>query len=368
MKKKSGREKLNQRALTYTVCGGVFLISVFALLVRPGLHETAASYQASPSPLPVLDASPAATPTAEPTAAPHPVTAVDVYADGTLLFTLESRTAATALFSSYLDSCVPLSLEDGESLVSASFAREITTRTASGDGEYISAEEAMERLKNDPALAPVRLITVKNAFTETLPAPVETDSPALPAGTRLVRSAGKREFTWTRTETTLENGTVTDSASNSFKVGAAASGAVIENGTGEALLPGDEETAPRLHAPVKGTLSSAFGTDENGVFRYGIDYLSETGYAVYAPGDGTVIYCAERGALGTVIEIEHGDSGFVSRLSGLAENTVVSLGDTVSKGQSLGSMPSLEQKKKPVLRYELLYDGIPVDPVPYLKP
>ena len=86
---------------------------------------------------------------------------------------------------------------------------------------------------------------------------------------------------------------------------------------------------------------------------------------VYAPEDGTVIFCGERPGYGTVVEIKH-ENGFVSRLSSCA-NVAVELEQHVKRGAVIGYMPAIEGRGAPILHYELLIDGIPYNPLYYLS-
>ena len=72
----------------------------------------------------------------------------------------------------------------------------------------------------------------------------------------------------------------------------------------------------------------------NGKMNYGLEISNSAGTNIVAPGEGVVVYCAERGAYGFVVDIDHGN-GFVSRLTHLADvqvelNQRVFIGDTVT--------------------------------------
>lgn len=100
-------------------------------------------------------------------------------------------------------------------------------------------------------------------------------------------------------------------------------------------------------------------------FHAGIDIAGRTGDPIYAAGAGKVITTAKDGSHGKYIVVEHpgGLQTWYLHLSRIG----VSAGDSVKKGQEIGSLGSTGRSTGPHLHFEIVKQGEPVDPLPYLK-
>lgn len=100
-------------------------------------------------------------------------------------------------------------------------------------------------------------------------------------------------------------------------------------------------------------------------FHAGIDIAGRTGDPIYAAGAGKVITTAKDGSHGKYIVVEHpgGLQTWYLHLSQIG----VSTGDSVKKGQEIGSLGSTGRSTGPHLHFEIVKQGEPVDPMPYLK-
>ncbi|WP_334073620.1 MULTISPECIES: M23 family metallopeptidase [Paenibacillus] len=100
-------------------------------------------------------------------------------------------------------------------------------------------------------------------------------------------------------------------------------------------------------------------------FHAGIDIAGKTGDPVYAAGAGKVITTARDGSHGNYIVVEHpgGLQTWYLHLSQIG----VSEGDSVKKGQEIGGLGSTGRSTGPHLHFEIVKQGEPVDPLPYLK-
>lgn len=95
----------------------------------------------------------------------------------------------------------------------------------------------------------------------------------------------------------------------------------------------------------------------------GIDLECENGTPVYATGDGEVSYVGRRGGYGLVVEIDHG-FGY-STLYGHLEKSLVSEGQKVKRGQKIALSGESGLVTGPHLHYEVIKDGVHVDPTGY---
>jgi murein DD-endopeptidase MepM/ murein hydrolase activator NlpD len=108
--------------------------------------------------------------------------------------------------------------------------------------------------------------------------------------------------------------------------------------------------------PVRGYLSSRFGNRLDPFtgqpdFHSGIDISTPLGTKVAAPADGVVVTCAEKGAYGNSIIIDHGN-GMVTRYGHLA-SYAVRPGRRVKRGEIIGYVGSTGRSQAPHLHYEV---------------
>jgi murein DD-endopeptidase MepM/ murein hydrolase activator NlpD len=130
-------------------------------------------------------------------------------------------------------------------------------------------------------------------------------------------------------------------------------------------------------APVKGKVVNAFSNDvpiysqtlDEYVVHPGIDIQAPADTQVVAAADGTITKVYNDDKLGITIEISHGN-GLVTKYSNLSTTKMVGEGDVVKKGQAIsgvGSSALFESLESPHLHFEVLKDGIAVDPSDYMK-
>jgi murein DD-endopeptidase MepM/ murein hydrolase activator NlpD len=119
--------------------------------------------------------------------------------------------------------------------------------------------------------------------------------------------------------------------------------------------------------PVGGGINAACGwrTDPWPEFHKGLDLAADYGTPVHASAAGTVAWAGWEGGFGNKIDIDHGNGyhTWYCHLSRLA----VTLGQRVAKGQPIGAVGSTGESTGPHLHYQVMHDGVAVDPFPYLK-
>jgi Membrane proteins related to metalloendopeptidases len=136
-------------------------------------------------------------------------------------------------------------------------------------------------------------------------------------------------------------------------------------------------SAASFTVPVKGKIIKEFSNDvpiysqtlDEYVVHNGIDIQSPADTQVLAAADGTVTKVYNDDKLGITIEISHGD-GIVTKYSNLSTTKMVEEGDVVKKGQpisGIGSSSLFESLEAPHLHFEVLKDGIAIDPSVYVK-
>lgn len=98
----------------------------------------------------------------------------------------------------------------------------------------------------------------------------------------------------------------------------------------------------------------------------GIDLASRTGNKIRVPAKGKVIKTRiSNKGYGNLVEIDHGN-GFVTRYAHL-HKIYVKKGDHLGIDDAIGEVGSTGRSTGPHLHYEILYQGHPVDPMPFMQ-
>lgn len=138
-----------------------------------------------------------------------------------------------------------------------------------------------------------------------------------------------------------------------------------------------EETLPMFFMPAAGSVSNEFSIDtlvySNTMEDYrthnGIDISTNTGSAVMAAADGTVTDVYEHPMMGYTVEISH-SADAVTVYQNLGENILVSIGDKVKCGDTLGAVGEsalIEIAEEPHLHFEMCIAGKYVNPADYIS-
>jgi murein DD-endopeptidase MepM/ murein hydrolase activator NlpD len=130
-----------------------------------------------------------------------------------------------------------------------------------------------------------------------------------------------------------------------------------------------KEIHPEGRPVSNGFISSYFGErsdpfDGREAFHKGVDFAGSQGSTVTAVGAGVVTWASERFGYGKLVEINHGD-GFVTRYAHNAR-TLVSVGQTVKRGEPVALMGSTGRSTGPHVHFEVLRNGRQVDPLSYV--
>lgn len=134
---------------------------------------------------------------------------------------------------------------------------------------------------------------------------------------------------------------------------------IIRKGTGE-MVGLNENTLPY---PTEGRLSSPFGI-RWGRNHTGMDIAADTGTPIYAPAGGVVTFSSTKTGYGNYIMIDHGN-GYVTAYAHM-DTKKVHEGDTVEKGDLIGTVGNTGRSTGPHLHFEVMVDGKYVDPTAYI--
>ncbi len=133
------------------------------------------------------------------------------------------------------------------------------------------------------------------------------------------------------------------------------------------------ETAavPAGNPVANGWISSGFGertdpfTGKHDIHK-GIDFAGKKGTEIHAVAGGVVTWSGKQKGYGNLVEIDHGH-GYVTRYAHNEKN-VVKVGEKVEKGQTIALMGSTGHSTGPHVHFEVVQEGKPVNPKPYLRP
>jgi biotin carboxyl carrier protein len=136
----------------------------------------------------------------------------------------------------------------------------------------------------------------------------------------------------------------------------------------EGCRPSPSPTAHRFASPLPGSrLSSDFGPRIHPVygkpqFHSGIDLAG--GSTILAPADGVVVQVQDRQGFGLTTIVDHGDG--TATVYGHQAAVAVKVGDTVRRGQVIGTVGQSGYATGKHLHFEVRVHGVPTDPKRWL--
>jgi murein DD-endopeptidase MepM/ murein hydrolase activator NlpD len=118
--------------------------------------------------------------------------------------------------------------------------------------------------------------------------------------------------------------------------------------------------------PLFGWITRPFSAvdDGNGSKHTGIDFAVKEGTAVSATASGTVSFAGWDEYLGNLVIIDHGNGYLTSY--GHNREILVKKEEKVTRGEVIALSGNTGRSTAPHLHYEIMKDGVPVDPAPYL--
>ncbi|MBO0662844.1 M23 family metallopeptidase [Jiella sp. MQZ9-1] len=148
---------------------------------------------------------------------------------------------------------------------------------------------------------------------------------------------------------------------------------VAELGSALDELKRVSETARKapLEEPLPAsTISSGFGIRVDPflgrrALHSGIDFAVPRGRPIQATAAGRVIHAGPAGGYGNMVEIDHGN-GITTRY-GHMSTISVTVGEEVSRNETIGAVGSTGRSTGPHLHYEIREDGRPIDPERFFR-
>ena len=145
-----------------------------------------------------------------------------------------------------------------------------------------------------------------------------------------------------------------------------------------ATIPNQEEKKPlKTVSPLEGQTVAVYAMDSltyNATTRdwrvhNGIDIAAQTGTEVRAAADGEVYTVYEDEQMGHTVVIRH-ENGYATKYSSLAETIAVKPGDTVTAGQTIGTVGNTALMESAIgdhIHFAVTCDGKAVNPADFLK-
>jgi murein DD-endopeptidase MepM/ murein hydrolase activator NlpD len=117
-------------------------------------------------------------------------------------------------------------------------------------------------------------------------------------------------------------------------------------------------------APARVVVTAEFGEPRGSSRHEGIDLAAPAGTSVWATADGRVVVAGKDGRYGKTVVIDHGE-GFRTRYAHL-KKIETKQGKRVERGDTIGRVGKSGNASGAHLHYEVLRNGVPVNPRVYL--
>lgn len=204
--------------------------------------------------------------------------------------------------------------------------------------------------------------------TETIPFDVVTKiDTSLPSGESKVAQAGsdgKKEVQYTYVQ---KNDKVVSQTVKDEKVLSKAVSQIIEKGPQRVTVAysrGSGSSVSGLSWPLRGSITSYYGY-RHSEFHTGIDIDGDQGDPYAAASAGKVVSAGYNGSYGYSILIDHGN-GVMTRYAH-SSKLLVSAGQNVSKGQTIGLVGATGRATGTHLHFEVIVNGDTVNPLNSLR-
>lgn len=116
--------------------------------------------------------------------------------------------------------------------------------------------------------------------------------------------------------------------------------------------------------PLYGWITRAYTSGGEGGLHTGMDFAIKEGTDVAATASGTILSSGWDEELGNFVVIDHGN-GFLTTY-GHNKELLVKKDEKVTRGEIIALSGNTGNSSAPHLHYEIVKDGVPVDPAPYL--
>lgn len=156
----------------------------------------------------------------------------------------------------------------------------------------------------------------------------------------------------------------------------AARSEVLETTSAQIADEAERLEAATFYWPTEGSITSPWGMRLHPILRYtrlhgGVDIGGAVGAPIYAAQDGTVTKAASgyNGGSGNNVRIDHGtiDGEKIESAYLHMNDYIVSVGETVKKGQLIGYVGNTGLSTSAHLHFSIYVNSVNSDPEPFLK-
>lgn len=359
------------------------LLLVAAPIVRAAM-ETSANPPQTPVPSTAIKTdAPKATPKPSPVppkptaeesgiySSPAPIyTKTAIIVDGKTAGVLASREAAEELLhdvKAHYEAMV-----EGEGRIISSFIGSVELQDAPDATELTTHEALYELFVNGRRPLKVQTVLQQETFEEISFKEETLRDDTLIKGLKVIKSLGHNGESSVVTRMIYVNGEEKETETDDETVIVESENRVVtvgtlsskdgEPGRGEGKK-GKDAGELSFIAPNEENPNSNFGRRGGGM-HFGLDYELDEGASIVAAEKGKVVSVLMRGNYGLTVEIDHGN-GFLTRYAHLG-SALVSLGDTVEKGQKIAAAGTETYGEEGNFHFELRIDGFACNPRYYL--
>lgn len=236
---------------------------------------------------------------------------------------------------------------------------QITTYNPKLDLNKIKPGQEIKIVKNEPYFnVEMDLNVVTN---EEVPYEVkEVYDKTINKGKQVVKEYGSNGLAEVTKNIKVVNGNVVDETLIASKLIKEPKNKVVVIGTKQSNIV----ASGMFIRPSRGYISSHFGR-RWGRMHEGVDIAAPTGTPIHAADAGRVVFAGWMSGYGKCIMIDHGNG--YRTVYGHASKLYVSAGTRVSKGQLIAAVGSTGRSTGPHLHFEIRKNGVPQNPIKYIK-
>lgn len=237
---------------------------------------------------------------------------------------------------------------------------EISKQTLDNKNAELYASKAsklvlIEEAANKQSISQAELEKLESEIS-TLEKSISAEKAAQAEDARKAREQAAQAKAQAQAKANTSNRQVASAVSTKSSVGAGEISTNVGNGTLGWPVP------PSRNITSNYGYRTLFGVPE---FHMGVDIAAPLGTAIASADSGTVIYSAYTGSYGNLMKVQH-DSGIVTYYAHLS-SYVASVGERVSKGQTIARMGSTGNSTGSHLHFEVRVNGAHTNPLNYIQ-
>lgn len=273
-----------------------------------------------------------------------------------------SSDEAWSLITIGTDSPERYTVQDGDNLWLIArrndmYVKDIVEANKLDEDAILSLGQELILVKSEPYINVIA--QVEGESREKIPRQTKTISDSSSSGVRIRQSGrdGEKDISYIAVK---RNGVTEEKKIIEEKIISEAVDKILVKGTKVVQLASRGGGNGVLSWPIYGTITQYYKSSHRA-----IDIATRSGTPVQAADSGYVTFAGWRGNYGNFVIVDHGN-GIVTRYAHLSK-IYVSVGQRVSRGESLGTEGSTGRSTGPHLHFEVLSNGSFTNPLNYLR-